>query len=831
MKKFNRKSLLAKLGSGILAAVMVASSVVTAGAAARQVTPSLDLVTRISNPDGKPGEADGYINDREVGYGWSLAERDGYLYIGGWRNTVGVVIKHYLESALVASGQMDSETVWNLVNIITNGEVPYPTNENGGVLMKMNRENPGEFEIIAEMQDPFRHVAQYGDDLYFATYIGASGNDPKIYKLDKDDNLTEVYTTAQGSSMRANCVFNDKLYFAGTKSDEKLQDGEPVALAVIEKHTEDDGWDVVADYRDFTYTSLEPDGNGGMVEVQGNYGTDSFVAATAGSPFWDMAAYNGEIYATIPNMLGYIVFRGHPAEEGEEAEANEYGWVWKEVIGRDKDSPNNQGLSKTDKLGFTDSASYSLGYQSVVGALGTYDGKLYAYDIDHTISAELAGIQGMLLLMSDPENANLSPYLKPLYTVLNHPQTLSVMDPETREFTEVEGFTKLTEGTCNEYIWKHGEYNGEFYIGTMDSKVIYNYLTRITGGSLAEMTPEEFERQITYVASFLKKLIQDKLSETDIQTFVDNMLNGETVEDETPSKLEELRAKLKETIKQVAAMETWQKLLLLGTSYLTERDILNENTMMIGEQLKAMMTDLQQLDVKDSEAVADFVATYKGLMTDVKDACASIIVDILDNPSALKMTEEEAASLKETFTELQAEFDAVINGNFGAEIAKIKDVATALKLYTEISCYVAGDDQGFDIFKSADGEHWQVVTRDGFGDKYNYGALRFVTTEEGMYITTANPFYGAQLYLLWNPRGTEILSGDVNMDGRVNIDDVTALQRDLAWINPICGLQDYAADVNGDGWLTIEDASMIQAYLADMDVDTGTCGQYITPFM
>ena len=40
--------------------------------------------------------ADGYIGDREVGYGWSLAERDGYIYIGGWRNTVGAVIQHYL---------------------------------------------------------------------------------------------------------------------------------------------------------------------------------------------------------------------------------------------------------------------------------------------------------------------------------------------------------------------------------------------------------------------------------------------------------------------------------------------------------------------------------------------------------------------------------------------------------------------------------------------------------------------------------------------------------------------------------------------------------------
>jgi len=829
MKKFNRKSLFAKIGSGILAAVMAASSVVSAGAVARQITPSGDTVIRISNPDGKPGEADGYINDREVGYGWSLAERDGYIYIGGWRNTVGVVIQHYLESALVASGKMDSETVWNLVNIITNGEVPRPTNENGGVLMKMNRENPGDFEIITEMTDPFRHVAKYGNDLYFATYVGVSTNDPKIYKLDENDVLTEVYTTAQGSSMRANCVYNDKLYFAGTKADEKQKDGEPVALAVIEKHTEDDGWNVVADYRDFTYTSLEPNENGEMVEVQGNYGTDSFVGATAGSPFWDMTAYNGEIYATIPNMLGYVVFRGHPAQAGEEA--NEYGWVWKEVVGRDKNSPNNQGFSKTDKLGFTDSSSYALGYLSVVGALGTFDGKLYAYDIDHTISAELAGIQGMLMLMSDPENAKLSPYLMPLYTVLNHPQTLWCMDADTKEFSEVEGFTALTEGTCNEYIWKHGEYNGEFYISTMDSKVIYNYLTRITGGSLAEMTPEEFNRQMSYITSFVKKLLTDKLSETDIDTFVNNLINPETVPDETPSKLDELRAKLTAAIQQIAAMEDWQKIVLFCMSYLSERNILNDETAMISEQLQAMSEELYSLNLLDAEAVKDFLSRYKSLLEDIKDAIATVGISIIDNPEQMKLTDEEAAALQATINDVSVSIGAIVQDNFGTEIAKLQDVVKALKVYKEISGYIADDEQGFDIFKSADGVNWEVVTRDGFGDKFNYGALRFVTTEEGMYITTANPFYGAQLYLLCNEKGTEILSGDVNMDGRVNVADVTAIQRDLADITPICGLQEYAADVNGDGWISIEDATLIQSYLAEMDVDTGTCGQVIKPFM
>ena len=124
----------------------------------------------------------------------------------------------------------------------------------------------------------------------------------------------------------------------------------------------------------------------------------------------------------------------------------------------------------------------------------------------------------------------------------------------------------------------------------MDSKVIYNYLTRITGGSLAEMTPEEFNRQMSYITNFVKKLLTDKLSETDIDTFVNNLINPETVPDETPSKLDELRAKLTSSIEQIAAMEEQKRLFCSGMAYLTERNILNEETEAICEQLQAMMT-------------------------------------------------------------------------------------------------------------------------------------------------------------------------------------------------------------------------------------------------
>ncbi len=47
---------------------------------------------------------------------------------------------------------------------------------------------------------------------------------------------------------------------------------------------------------------------------------------------------------------------------------------------------------------------------------------------------------------------------------------------------------------------------------------------------------------------------------------------------------------------------------------------------------------------------------------------------------------------------------------------------------------------GFDLWRSRDGLTWEAVTRDGFGNPFNYGARRMVSTPRGLFVGTANPF-------------------------------------------------------------------------------------------
>lgn len=62
------------------------------------------------------------------------------------------------------------------------------------------------------------------------------------------------------------------------------------------------------------------------------------------------------------------------------------------------------------------------------------------------------------------------------------------------------------------------------------------------------------------------------------------------------------------------------------------------------------------------------------------------------------------------------------------------------------------------------------------------------------------------------------IMGDTNVNGWVNVDDVTKVQSYTAGTEELDSLQQRNADVNDDGKIDINDATMIQKYLAGYDV-------------
>lgn len=58
---------------------------------------------------------------------------------------------------------------------------------------------------------------------------------------------------------------------------------------------------------------------------------------------------------------------------------------------------------------------------------------------------------------------------------------------------------------------------------------------------------------------------------------------------------------------------------------------------------------------------------------------------------------------------------------------------------------------GFDIWGTCDGVHWQVVTRNAFGDgQYNFGARTMAATSAGLFIGSANQAQGTAVFQMGN---------------------------------------------------------------------------------
>lgn len=80
---------------------------------------------------------------------------------------------------------------------------------------------------------------------------------------------------------------------------------------------------------------------------------------------------------------------------------------------------------------------------------------------------------------------------------------------------------------------------------------------------------------------------------------------------------------------------------------------------------------------------------------------------------------------------------------------------------------------------------------------------------------------------VWDPEGTsgtynvvlaeQMLFGDTNLDGVVNIKDATLIQKYIAKLADIEGMQNILADVTEDGKINIKDATAIQKYVAKVE--------------
>ena len=496
-------------------------------------------ITRISNPDCGERQADGLVpgGDRENSYAWRMALRGDEIYIATARNIASALVNMY--GAKMTSDKLTLDDFWALINAVDNGDILRNDANEGANIISYNR-TTGEFRVVYTAEDGiyFRSAVTFGDHVYFGSYSADSNAEQYILRLDSEGEFTKVFTTHGSVSLRANCVYDDHLFFAGVEERELTVEemlemlfsgkGTPTFMAVLRKSADDDTvWERVADYRDF-----------------GDLPYDQIMSSWAGSPFWELATHAGYIYATAPSVAGFVIWRGHPAADGEQA--NSYGWHWEEVAGL-SNGKNNPGLSSV--------AGGEPGtMRSLIGSVFEYQGKLYAYNFDHSFGGEAAAFAGIMQKLGG-QDVKANDYLEYIYSTLQNPQKIWRLDDETGRFEECREFTRLMEGTTNEYVWRMGEYDGQLYIATMDAGIFYGYLTQMTNGSLINMSAEELQTKVQYLANAISILarvkadnVKDEL-QTKLETLKGLLAILQPADGETEAELAEKIGTLVETVK------------------------------------------------------------------------------------------------------------------------------------------------------------------------------------------------------------------------------------------------------------------------------------------
>lgn len=141
---------------------------------------------------------------------------------------------------------------------------------------------------------------------------------------------------------------------------------------------------------------------------------------------------------------------------------------------------------------------------------------------------------------------------------------------------------------------------------------------------------------------------------------------------------------------------------------------------------------------------------------------------------------------------------------------------------------------------TSDGLNFQTVTRNGFGDNNNHGLRVFAVTNSGLAVGTANPYHGAQVWLLND--GTEVKNASLTAGKAFAYDkyDSAAAAPNAAGLNvginfngnTVEGVEyDYKALTAGADYVVNEDGSGITLTSAFLNAqETGSTGSVVVRF-
>ena len=674
-------------------------------------------IDKVSHPTLGAGEVDGILTgdeqDRGQSYSWSMAEAGDYVYIGTCYNSTYYIYHNNVKTTLQGmqnSGLLDADLdAGKLADEIVQVAFGVDTFDSTlmadwtPVIMAVNKYT-GEAEVIFRERDVWSRYPEM-----FPGY--APGMAVKNYL----------------SGYRMVFEFQGKLYFAGM--------GTPTATLVeIDPATNEA--DIV--YYNINMTRGVANGVHGLLVYDGeilmclatdNYdgnGTPGGIIVASSDPgasleswrviadqddfeglpavmqidglngggIWHIIEYNGKLYVTVVTdktdpETGETNKQGFAMYRGEKQADGSF--TWSQVIG------------DHSAYGFGLGINYSMACN-----LWVYDGYLYLGTYNDP----------MLDLAAVPASGNF----EHLYNDLDHSIYLYRMDAE-ENFEQIGGkddnpyfpdgpLGNLGAGLgnhSNQYVWRFGVHNGELYIGTYDTSTLTYMFTQLTDGQVENMDYEDISGR----ADLLEDLLLQILGQ-----------------EENPY----LAAFLKAALFHDGMFDLFQSLSGFATDMSTDWNPVPEYREGL-EDYEAFKEKLRNA-LDQLMGQSDFLQEYA--------AANGTTVAELMTAQGVETRGAVADRLKEM---LRKQLEKLLDG---CDTVFYDTTIHNFVYYFGVNYYAQQCERGFDLLVSNDGVHFDAITRDGFGDEANHGLRTICSTDQGVFLGTANPFYGTQLCLMYS---------------------------------------------------------------------------------
>lgn len=138
----------------------------------------------------------------------------------------------------------------------------------------------------------------------------------------------------------------------------------------------------------------------------------------------------------------------------------------------------------------------------------------------------------------------------------------------------------------------------------------------------------------------------------------------------------------------------------------------------------------------DLNAMLDDLAVIKQKVNGTQATRSSVKNDIVD----------DYLSFIDKYNRVKKYLPATI----AAGIEKVIPIIEQNVYYFGINAFCETAEKGFDLLVTSDGVNFDAITRTGFNDPNNHGLRTMNATAEGLFLGTANPFWGTQLWKLEN---------------------------------------------------------------------------------